>query len=204
MPLSFLYEPFIVGKGKRSRWKSLLRSRHIKHKITKLLREGHLQETLVIKLYHTPNESQALLYEKQLISSIGRRDLGFGPLLNLTDGGEGTSGRVASESLKEKLRQAHKDGRIPKQTGRPHTEQSKMQMREANKNRMMPKQTTKHIENVVNAISKYWTIITPSDTKIIIRNLKEFCRTHNLNAGHMCSVAKGTLHQHKGYVCSKL
>lgn len=45
---------------------------------------------------------QAKELEKMLIAYYGRRDLGTGTLVNLTDGGEGTLGAVVTEDLKRK------------------------------------------------------------------------------------------------------
>lgn len=42
--------------------------------------------------------------EKELISLYGRRDLGLGPLVNMTDGGDGGNGIVESEETREKIR----------------------------------------------------------------------------------------------------
>jgi hypothetical protein len=50
-------------------------------------------------------EAEAFEREKFYIQKIGRRDLGKGPLVNLTDGGEG--GSNPSESTREKMRIAH-------------------------------------------------------------------------------------------------
>ena len=43
---------------------------------------------------------EALLKEVEYIKKYGRKDLGLGSLCNLTDGGEGTVGKVMSEELK--------------------------------------------------------------------------------------------------------
>lgn len=48
--------------------------------------------------------------ERELIASYGRIDLATGPLCNLTDGGEGASGAVRSEEVKEGLRQRWRSG----------------------------------------------------------------------------------------------
>ena len=47
-------------------------------------------------------ECQSLMLEINMIQIIGRRDLKFGPLTNLTDGGEGCSGYTPSEETKYK------------------------------------------------------------------------------------------------------
>lgn len=50
------------------------------------------------------HESKALARERQLIQTIGRHDLGTGPLTNQTDGGEGTSN--PSEESRERRRES--------------------------------------------------------------------------------------------------
>lgn len=49
---------------------------------------------------------QALAMEKEYIAAIGRHDLGKGPLANLTDGGDGGSGVVATEEQRKNKRRA--------------------------------------------------------------------------------------------------
>jgi len=46
---------------------------------------------------------EAIEVEMYLISKIGRRDLGTGPLVNMTDGGDGTLGRPHSEESRKKM-----------------------------------------------------------------------------------------------------
>jgi hypothetical protein len=70
-------------------------------------------------------EEQAFIREKSYITRIGRRDLGTGPLVNLTDGGEGSSGTIKSDETKKKLSEAGKN--------RKHSEESKNKMSEAKK-----------------------------------------------------------------------
>jgi hypothetical protein len=46
-------------------------------------------------------EEEAYKHEIYMISIIGRRDLGTGPLMNKTDGGEGLSGSIRTEEYKK-------------------------------------------------------------------------------------------------------
>lgn len=48
-------------------------------------------------------ESIAFDLEKALIAQYGRRDLGLGPLTNLTDGGEGTAGHIFTKERCDKI-----------------------------------------------------------------------------------------------------
>jgi hypothetical protein len=56
----------------------------------------------IVDYYST--EETAFSKEKELIALYGRVDTGRGILCNLTDGGDGSSGYVASEALREKRR----------------------------------------------------------------------------------------------------
>jgi hypothetical protein len=92
-------EPFYIGKGKGSRYKSKnSRSQHWKNIVNK-----YDYDILFLEI----NLNEKLSFEKEIywIKRIGRKDLGLGPLVNFTDGGEGLSGYVCSEETKQKLRE---------------------------------------------------------------------------------------------------
>jgi group I intron endonuclease len=55
--------------------------------------------------------------------------------------------------------------------------------------------------DVKQRFSKNWIVVTPTGDTLNINNLKDFCRSHNLNNGHMTSVSQGKLKSHKGYTC---
>ena len=117
-------EPFYVGKGHGDRaWKHF--SRKEMHPMTQrmqFLKKNKVKP--IVGFYSDLNEEFALLLEMELISKFGRKDLGEGPLLNLTDGGEGVSGskKVFSDEHKRKLSQSSK--------GKPKSEEHKMHVRE--------------------------------------------------------------------------
>lgn len=99
---SFEYEPFYVGKGKGNRIDS-----HDKPKDTKTYKRAKIQkikkldlEVIKIKLFENLTESTSLELEKSTISLIGRKDKNEGPLLNLTDGGDGVSGKIYTDEEK--------------------------------------------------------------------------------------------------------
>jgi len=91
---------FYIGKGCGWRYRDISGRKHNKHlynKIQKYRRNGLLIDDITFKLHENLNETTALQLEIQLIKEYGRRDLGEGSLLNLTDGGDGVVG------LKKKL-----------------------------------------------------------------------------------------------------
>ncbi|MDA3781463.1 MAG: hypothetical protein PF487_14735 [Bacteroidales bacterium] len=89
------YEPFYIGKGKSNRinvHNNVIdkRNKLKQHVINKIKLAN--KNPIIIKLYQNITEYSAFRLEKYFINEIGRRDLGFGTLTNLTNGGEGTSG----------------------------------------------------------------------------------------------------------------
>ena len=106
----FLYEPFYVGKGCRRRM-----YHHVKHcesnnkknnRIRKLLNSN--KPPFIFKVASNLSESEAFSLEMTLIQMIGRSDLNKGPLLNLTDGGEGSFGYKHSEDAKKRMKESRK------------------------------------------------------------------------------------------------
>ena len=94
-------EPIYVGKGKGSRaWSHL--NRQDMHPLT--YRISHMKKKNAIpnvSIYGELDEEFALFLEEELICKFGRKDLGKGSLLNLTDGGDGKSGHVVSLETKK-------------------------------------------------------------------------------------------------------
>ena len=82
-------EAFYVGKGSGKRsYKHLQKTKrklHFHNRVQKMLRESNKPE---IEIINTTCEFAALWLEKVLIKAFGRKDLGTGALLNMTDGGE--------------------------------------------------------------------------------------------------------------------
>lgn len=68
---------------------------------------------------------QACFKEKEFINLYGRRDLGLGTLVNLTNGGDGSNGLKWTAESKNKISILRKG-----KPGKPHTEEFKNKMRE--------------------------------------------------------------------------
>lgn len=89
--MSFLYEPFYVGKGKNKRMfcHSEKEKSYKGNKLKNIISKGFNPYEYIIKIKKEIIELESLEYETYLIKTIGRYDLGLGPLTNLTDGGDG-------------------------------------------------------------------------------------------------------------------
>jgi hypothetical protein len=146
--------PLYVGKGKGKRWKHSNKDKTGRSRIDNILlkTDGGLPCAI---LQSGLTEKQAFEYEKQFILAIGRVNAGTGPLVNLSDGGDGPSGmkhskenlklfsalkkgKPISEEHKAKLRAvALKSGckPPPKKKGESLNEEAKRKLREKMKAR---------------------------------------------------------------------
>ena len=95
-------EVFYIGIGtkKRRAYSQYKRSKHW-HSVVK--KAGHTVELL----HEDIDWDTACEIEKELIKLHGRKDLGLGTLVNMTDGGDGRFGTTASDETKKKMSQSH-------------------------------------------------------------------------------------------------
>ena len=82
--------PYYIGKGKAGRINSSLHTIHLP-----------IEKERIIYLKKNLTDEEARKHEIYMIAVLGRKDLGTGILRNMTDGGEGCSGRVLSEETKK-------------------------------------------------------------------------------------------------------
>ena len=97
-------EPCYVGKGKGNRWKQ-----HAKHSYNPNLKRIYANaggDLPIIKFRDGLTDAEAIVLEMALIAAIGRKKDG-GPLVNLTDGGDGPIGMVLSAESRAKIGKAH-------------------------------------------------------------------------------------------------
>lgn len=100
-------EPFYVGQGKHTKdpkkeqFKRAFDFKKSRSKFWRNLYKKYGIEVNIIESYI----SEEFINEREIfhIKKLGRRDLGLGPLVNLTDGGEGTKGKIISNETKKKI-----------------------------------------------------------------------------------------------------
>ena len=128
-------QPFYVGKGhgrrayqigNRNRWWRNIVKKH---------------GFLVKMIQENITEEQANELEKELISKYGRRDIGTGILVNMTDGGEGVKG-IKRLPITPELREIRRKN----STGRKHSEASKELRSVKTKKRILTEEGKEHLE----------------------------------------------------------
>jgi hypothetical protein len=154
-------EVFYVGKGKDKRaWSKDSRSDYWKSIVNKY---GYKVEIIENNL----TNDISLQREKLYINLIGRKDLGLGPLVNFTDGGEGTSGCIPNEETRKKMSDGlkgkntwMKNKKLSDETkekisqfqkgnknmlGKKFSDETKKKISESNKNKIFSDETKKNI-----------------------------------------------------------
>jgi hypothetical protein len=84
--------PYYIGKGRGKR----IYSNQRRIKVPK-------DKSRIIYLKKNLSEAEAFKHEIYMIAILGRKDIGTGILRNCTDGGEGASGRVVPQEVRERI-----------------------------------------------------------------------------------------------------
>jgi hypothetical protein len=200
--------PYYVGKGKGKRL----------YKRTKRDIKPPKDKTRIIFLKQNLTEEEAFRHEIYMISVFGRKDLGTGILRNKTDGGDGVSGYIFTETQRQAVIRSNKKRKGWKLTeevkqelserakGRKLTEEAKQKLSEKAKLRVGWKHTQEAKIKMSKSQSKYiYELKSPNQETFIIENLSKFCREnpqYNLYRRLLCDVAHGKQRHHKGWtVC---
>jgi len=215
--LKFEFKPFYIGKGKNKRCYRAIEPNEFR-KENKTIKRNYLEKLyslrikpIIIKLYENLSEEQSFNKEIELIKLIGRLKYKEGPLVNISNGGDGTSGWKHNKEAKEKIRlkklnvplsEAHKEAlsksgkeALIKKGGR-FTDEHINKLKIAN-SRLRGKQSIKYKE----ARCKEWLIISPNNEEYKIKLLQEFCNTHKLSIKQMRRVAYGKIENYNGWIC---
>lgn len=140
-------EVFYVGKG------------HGNRAYSKGMRNSLWHNTInkygyEIKIEHDNlTEEESFKLEKFYIQKFGRKDLKLGPLVNMTDGGDGVSGIICSEETKKKMSEAHK-GKNTWTTGTKASEETKFKMSKSQSGRKTTDETKKKISESHKGIKR--------------------------------------------------
>jgi len=133
--------PYYIGKGTGKRIYST--NRRVKPPKDK---------SRVIYLKQNLTEEEAFRHEIYMIAVFGRKDLGTGILINMTDGGEGCSGAIRSDETKKRMSKAkkgkifseeHKRKLSDAHKGENHSEERRIKIGKGNKGKILSEETRK-------------------------------------------------------------
>ena len=135
--------PYYIGKGTGKRIYST--NKRIKPPKDK---------SRIIYLKQNLTEAEAFKHEVYMIDVFGRKDLGTGILVNMTNGGEGASGWVPSEENKKNISDAKKNPSEETrkkmsdvQKGKILTEETRRKISVANKDKILSEEHKKKISD---------------------------------------------------------
>ena len=155
-------EPFYIGKGRGRRDGQIKYSNPFFVKVVEKIRADGSEPT-VIRWQDGLCEEDAFRLERAYIKLFGRRNNRTGVLVNLTDGGDGLSGAIFSESHRQKIARgrtgkrhtaetrlalsiaksgkpisdSHREAISAAQIGRTHSEETKKKISDRNKNKVI-------------------------------------------------------------------
>lgn len=99
----FSHEPFYVGKGCKTRYKPIHHMYSANTALVNKIRKIGMDNVIVSFELSSVTEKEAFSFEMFLTFYIGQKNEGKGPLLNLTNGGGGCSGRKLSVETRRKI-----------------------------------------------------------------------------------------------------
>jgi len=160
--------PFYIGKGKDNRYKvqQHLGTSHSNAFLQNKIRKVGVENIKIHFPHKDLDEEQAFYLEEYYIAGYGRRDLGLGPLCNLTDGGDGPSGIIVSNETRKKMSDVAKDRIVSNETrkkmsesatGRKLSDGAKRKLSEFNKGHIVSNKTRQKISGANKGRLGYWS-----------------------------------------------
>lgn len=231
-PLTFNNEPIYVGKGKKDRLFI-----HIKYP-DKIKNNPAFKKTLkeyksigvypdIQKIQDNLSEEDAFNLERKIISSIGRKCSKDGPLLNLTEGGDGHSkppsekwiswlsdynkkiGRWVGDNNPSKKRNC--SGSCNGFSGKKHTEEARLKMSNSRTGKISPLKgrkvgpsPLKGKKGRISTQRKRWLLIDFFGQELLVDGLYTFCKDKPLVRRYLKDVSLNKRRSYKGIDCYDL
>jgi group I intron endonuclease len=108
------------------------------------------------------------------------------------------AGSKQSKETKEKI-SSSMSGKLNPMYGKKHSEETKQKIRDKALQRTYNPKCRDYHKGINNPTSKKYCIQTPDNTRLIIKNLAQFCRENDLSPTEMTKTVTGKARQHKGY-----
>lgn len=121
-------EPFYIGIGSDSNYRRAYRKDSRNKYWTNIVNKSNYKIEIVLD---DLSWDDACKKEIEFIKLYGRRDLNKGILVNMTDGGEGTIGKILSDETKSKISKKVKENSHWK-SNKKHTLETKLKISEFN------------------------------------------------------------------------
>jgi hypothetical protein len=175
----FKYKPFYVGLGKKNRYKAWdAKNRTCKGRIRKIWEDTRRRP--YVSRFNCASRERAKLLEKILIRAIGRIDLGKGPLMNFTNGGDGVAGRACSEETREKIRMS--------KLGKKRSLAVRKKLSIIAKSRTYSSKTRAKMSN---SNSRIWKLISPRGKIFFVKGLWKKCKERGWSTYFVHSFNRG-------------
>ena len=162
--------PYYIGKGCGRRCR-------VKHGRT-IHPPTNLSRILVLKEGIT--EEEAIKHEIYMIAVLGRKDKNTGILRNMTDGGDGVSGLIQTEEVKEKIKKSKTGVNLSKK----HKDSIKKSIRNSEAYRIARTQPV--LGTGPDGEVFYFSTIKEASETTGIKNISRCCRGLTKKAGGWC------------------
>ena len=188
------FEVFYIGIGKTEKRAYSKKSRNKWWKNIILKTEYSVEIIIEDVSWKEAQEVEVLL-----ISEYGRRDLGLGNLVNLTNGGEGTQGIIVSDKTKQNM-SISATGRLKSEESKEKnriassnvSEETKLKRYLKNKGKKRTFEQAKRISDAkTDKITKNSIIILDILTGVFYISLAQVCRIYDIPRGQLLGKLKG-------------